>query len=631
MTTTPALDGFELHLEPPVHALALDAVTIDDRLDEPFEVELLLRSELADLELAGLTHRRASLAFPTPLGTLTMHGLVARASEESSEERGLSRYRLRVVPLAWLATLREDCRIFQAKPIDAVVTEVLEGIGSPPPEVRLTQPLPSREYLTQFRESDWDFARRLLADEGVSLRGLHDGSGRLVLTDDLAGSAERVGNPIPFRPHGELRVTGPHVSGARFATAVVSGSATVRDHDFERPRLRLEGHAAVALDAEATLERYGFERHSSRIGGDDERRANLRLEEARTARTTAEFDASFALPPGSVFTLAEHPRAEANVEWLVVRCVTDARLEGSSHRLHCVPASARHRPRRLPKPLVLGAQTAVVVGEAGREIDVDRHGRVIVKFPWDRRVATSGTTRRVRVSQGWAGPGYGFVCLPRVGDEVIVEHLGGDPDEPLVVGRVHDGAALPPQPLPEHASRSTWRSRSTPDSDGFNELTFEDAAGAELVYVHAERDVAVEVKHDVDLQVVGDVRSHVRGNTSGGVLGNGSLNVNGDVTVDIGGTAKVHAATIQGSADGNLVLSAGAERHDESANHFVATGGFYARASSVAQFVTPHFHVFSGGIRLVAGGSEIALTSGGITIKSGGPVTVNGSVIKLNC
>lgn len=223
------------------------------------------------------------------------------------------------------------------------------------------------------------------------------------------------------------------------------------------------------------------------------------------------------------------------------------------------------------------------------------------------------------------------MCIPRIGDEVIVDFLDGDPDQPIIVGRVHNGVNPTPQKLPEQKAWSTWRTRSTPGGNGFNEITLDDAAGAERFYVHAQRDAIVEVENDVHARVKGNVNGLVRGNGSGGIQGTGKLSINGDASLKVGGDLAIDVAgSINATAGSNIVLSAGDQRQDESTNHFIRTGGLYVSAQSVAQFNTAHFHVNAGDIRLRAGGSEIHITSGGINIKSGGDVVVNGAVIKLN-
>jgi type VI secretion system secreted protein VgrG len=646
--TAPVISGEEwkLYVEN-APTLDIDEICFDDAVDDLYRVEIVARCADHALDLRELAGSRLLLSFQTPLGRATVIGLIANAALENIEESGISRFRLIAMSPVWLTTLRKACRIFQYKTVAVLVEELLGEYEGQIPVVDRSrvQGHAVRRYVTQYKESDWEFVRRLLADDGVSMFPLHDGSGRVLLIDDTR-AATGVSAPIRFVAHSQLAPTGFHVHHAHIETAVATKSVTRRDYDWPHPNLKIDGKAVAipALAVERPLEDYqydaGFvyrEREISIIEDPEAPRqpqfdsyAQKRLEEVR-APVRATFDCNFHLPAGAAFWLADHPRDDANIEWLVLRATTRAAGRNSSHRLHCVPLTQRHRPRILPKPRIIGTQTAFVVGEPGKEIDVNEDGQVRVKFHWDRRKKSHDTSRWLRVSQGWAGPAYGFVAHPRVGDEVIVDFLDGDPDLPIVIGRVFNGVNVAPQTLPAQATRTTWRSRTSPGGEGFNELSFEDAAKAELVYLRAQRDAEVDVLTDVRIRVGGHVYSNVKGNTTSGVQGSGSLSIKGDADVDIGGDLKLHAVNINASADANIVLSAGDQRHDESTNHFVKTSGFYVRAGGVAQFVTPNFHVFSGNIRLVAGGSEIEITNGGIAIKSSGPVTINGSVVKLNC
>ncbi len=617
-------------------AFDVHEVAFTDAVDDLFRLELVLRSRDHDVDLGKLAGSPIVLTIPAPETPLIVNALIASLGQESLEERGDSFYRLVAVPPTWLTTQRRNSRIFRQHSVVDIVVSVLAEYGGliPPPRVRLGEHPPAREHVTQYDESDWDFVRRIVADEGILLTSAHDGSGRLALTDEVTSPEIRLFKPIPFIAESNLVAGKFHVRQARFEVAIAPSAITLRDFDYERPRLELEG-AAVAEDAakcEQPLENYGFCVGAFADGDRGRNRAQSHLELARRETRLAHFDANFSLAPGTAFRLADHARSDANVEWLVVRSELHCQALSARHVLHCTPLSQQQRPRRWEKPRMLGTQTAFVVGEPGREIDVDGQGRVCVKFHWDRRADTHSTTRRVRVSQGWAGPGYGFVCLPRVGDEVVVDFLLGDPDQPLIVGRVHNGAAPAPQSFPKDATVSTWRSRSSPGGEGYNELSFDDAAGRELVFMHAQRDVAVEVLHDVSVRVEGHVTSNVKGNATGGVVGDGSINISGSADVVVSGPLSLHAAKIDASADGDILFAAGGDRHDESGgNHFVKTNGLYVDAKGVAHFVTPNFHVYSSNILLKAGGSTIALTGGGIDITSGGPVTINGSVIKLNC
>ncbi|MCA9619486.1 MAG: type VI secretion system tip protein VgrG, partial [Myxococcales bacterium] len=595
-----------------------------------FGLDVVFHSPRHDLAPEDYLGQRAEIDLDAPL-PFSLRGIVTRFHAETTEPTGVSRYRLHIAPTLWLLSQRLTSRIFQelspSQMVAAIAAEHGELVDAP--VVRLGREEIAREYTVQYGESDLDFVRRLLADHGISFV---TGLGRAaVLSDALRSLAEAVPSLI-FRPEAGLGASAPHVLEASFETVLAPSAAIVADYDQERPPVQLLGRA-IDVDAMGAERRLG--RDEFAVGKfDDEagasRRAVDRLWGARSRREVARLRLSFPVVAGRVLRLVDHPKERHNGEWLVVGARSRVTPSGAQHEVQVIGVDAPHRPAPLPTPRVIGTQTAFVVGEPGREIDVDSQGRVCLRFHWDRRAKSHETTRRVRVSQGWAGPGYGFVCLPRVGDEVVVDFLDGDPDRPIVVGRVHNGVSPPPQQLEEQQAWSTWRSRSTPGGDGFNELTFDDAAGAERVYLHAQRDLIAEVENDAHVTVKGHVYGNVFGNGCGRVGGDLSLDLEGDVDVSISGNLKVDATDIAVHARGEMHLSSDGPRIDESPNHRIGTGGLIMEASAATYVVTPHFHVLSGNIVLDAGGSKIAISSGGIAIESSGPVTINGSVIKLN-
>ncbi len=289
------------------------------------------------------------------------------------------------------------------------------------------------------------------------------------------------------------------------------------------------------------------------------------------------------------------------------------------------------RPPRRAKPRVHGTQTAFVVGGYGKEIDVDPLGRVDVEFRWDRRDRKiGGLSRRVRVSQGWAGPGSGFVMLPRVGDEVIVSYLDGDPDEPIVIGRVHNAVIATPLTLPKEQTQSVWRSRSSPGGAGFNQILMEDAAGAERLDLRAERDFRTDTGRNSATTVGVDQSTKIGGHSSIVVAGTQSISA-GAVAISAG-PYKINAQTVTINASVAMTRSAGDVMKDNSTNHFIETGGLWVSATSIVQMMASRILLQGDAeVTLVSGGSAITITPGGITIASKGPVTVTGSIIKLNC
>jgi type VI secretion system secreted protein VgrG len=298
-------------------------------------------------------------------------------------------------------------------------------------------------------------------------------------------------------------------------------------------------------------------------------------------------------------------------------------------------AAQRYMPRLLEEPRIHGIQTAVVVGAEGTEIDVDKLGRVLLAFRWDRRDPKSGApTRRVRVSQGWSGTDRGFVTLPRVGDEVLVAYLDGDPANPLVVGRVHNAASVSPLKLPSEAAHSVWKSRSTPGGKGYNEIRMDDTAGAEKLTMHAQRDFKQVVENDAET-VVG--RNETRT-----VKGNRTEKVKGDRTIEADGALNLQGKTVNLVSDTDMDIHSGkymqitsdTNRDDHTVGfHTIKAGAaLFLKSDSAVQIVAPVIHAFGEAeIHLQVGGSSIHITSGGIEITSSGDVEVNGGLVKLNC
>jgi type VI secretion system secreted protein VgrG len=278
----------------------------------------------------------------------------------------------------------------------------------------------------------------------------------------------------------------------------------------------------------------------------------------------------------------------------------------------------------------------------GREINTNKQGDARIRFAWDERPKEPGvaSSRWVRVSEPWGGVGYGAMWTPRVGDLVVVGFREGDPDDPLIVGRAYSTQMPAPYDAAKHPTVSTFKTRSSPGGDGFNELRFEDAAGAERVDLTAQRDLDVKVGRDCtvtigrheSVTVRGDVRRTVVGRQVDAVDGDAELSSKGQLTISGVGVEINSSKTMKLHAAGDMTLSTDANRTDQThGNHFIQSGSTYMRSQDVVQVVAPHFHVFADDIRLVRGGSSIVISNSGITITSTGDVEVNGAYVKLNC
>lgn len=514
-----------------------------EALSEPFlfEVDFTPHGD-ESLEPADLVGTEAQLHIKNDVSERFVHG-VAEAVQFTGLRATRPHYSLRLVPRVALLGHTEDSRIFQELSVPEIAKKVLDewkvvhafGAKRQSAPGGLSANYPKREYCTQYRETDLAFLSRLLEEEGIGwLFDQADGKHTLVLVDEPAafqpidGEAE-----LPFREADSAADEAvEHVFHPAREQRVSSGRTTVRDFDFTRPALVLE--ASSQAKSQTDLELYGF----GLAYADDsplKRLAKVRLEEARVESDTVEGHSnSLRLLPGTTFEIKDAPTdalgGKVQVLWMRHEA---AWREGSSSATYDASYGAQRsgsawRPeRRTPRPLIAGTQTAWVVGPAGEEIHTDRHGRIKVQFHWDRLGKKDDKASCfVRVSQPWAGPGWGVLRLPRIGQEVLVRFLDGDPDRPLVGGAVYDGTNQPPITLPDNKTQSTLRSDSSLGGGGDNELRFEDAKGAEDVLLHAQKDENIVVENDK--------RQEVHSNETLAVDKDRTRSVGGNLVVSVG-------------------------------------------------------------------------------------------------
>jgi type VI secretion system secreted protein VgrG len=545
-----------------------------------------------------------------------VRGIVRAMEQRTAVPSGASLYVWTIVPPLWLTTQREDCRIFQNTSVPDIVSAVLAGPGYagriPAPVRTLAAEAPAREYVVQYGESDWAFLSRILADEGIAGYFDHTNGSVWVLVDDTPALApDGAAEAIPFSDPAHLNpiVAGkpdvPHVQTAAIRSCVETSAVALRDFDFEKPDLVLEAKKEAGADP---LEAYAFEvgKFADQPVGDT--RAQRRLDAYRGTRRRIACTGNFAMVAGARMSLVDHPRADLAGSFLVVRAhtVLEAGKEGT-HELELMDLAQPFRPPLLPKPRIHGTQTALVVGAEGQEIDVDKHGRVVVAFRWDRRDPRSGEpTRRVRVAQGWAGTDRGFVMLPRIKDEVIVAYLDGDPDQPIIVGRVHNGVSAAPLSLPADKAISVWRSRSTPGGAGYNEILMDDAAGAERLSMHAQRDFGEVIGRNATAVVGNDEERTVNGNQTTTIKGNQTISVSGSKRQGVVGGWSINAQDITVNAK---KITSDAEDMDVGAGHMVL------RSDGTIEIVATR-------ILLQTSGSTIDMTAG--------EIVMNAPMIKLN-
>jgi len=490
-----------------------------ESISAPFEFRVGMLSENAQIDIKGMLQTSATISLITGDGTTRyINGVWREIRHVEVGQENLSVYEGILVPSLWFLTLTSDCRIFQNMTVPDIVSKVLKGSGVTDFRLSLQKTYPEREYCVQYRETNLNFVSRLLEDEGIFYFFEHKESAHtLVLADDPAAVEECPGQATAyFSLHQKSWDEEDGVTALEPCASVYTGKISLTDYNFETPRTAL----LVSIGNDDEVYDYPGD-YTERSDG--ERISRIRLEEKEVFQSRVTGGSRCRLfVPGYRFKLQEHFRDDANVDYTLVsiqHSASDVSYFAASkadepfsfaNTFDAIPRATPFRPARsTPKPLIQGVQTALVVGKSGEEIWVDSYGRVKVQFYWDRLgQKDEKSSCWVRVSQIWAGKNWGWVSLPRIGQEVIVDFLEGDPDRPIITGRVYNADQQTPYALPDNQTQTGIKTRSSKGggSDNCNEIRFEDKKDSEELYVHAEKDMNTSVEHD-DGQTVGNNRT----------------------------------------------------------------------------------------------------------------------------
>jgi type VI secretion system secreted protein VgrG len=492
-------------------------------------------------------------------------GIVSRFVAGPLNRRKLRTYRAEVVPWPWLLTRTTDCRIFQNLSTPDIITTIFKDFGFNDYALELKGSYPKREYCVQYRETAFNFISRLMEHEGIFYFFRHeDGKHTMVLANATSSYADVPESPVEYSP-GSLAPN--HVHTWEHHYEFRSGKWTRTDYNFESPSTNLLTSTGTVIDLPDAPKYELFDYPGEYVVKDvGNPVTKVRMEEEEAGYSVvngASHCCTFT--PGGKFTLEKHDVDAENGDYLITsirHAATEmsygSTANGSNYNnlFTCIPAAVIYRPpRATPKPMVQGLQTAVVTGPAGEEIYVDKYGRIKVQFFWDRRgKKDANTSCWVRVAEQWAGTNWGFVCNPRIGQEVIVDFLEGDPDRPLITGRVYNAEQMPPYDLPGNMTQSGIKSRSSKGGApaNYNELRFEDKKGSELITLHAEKDQSIEVEHD-EAHWVGhdrtktidhDETTHVKHDRTETVDNNETITIHGNRTETVDKDEKI---TIHGN------------------------------------------------------------------------------------
>jgi type VI secretion system secreted protein VgrG len=675
--TTPLDDG----------VVVLERMDGHETLGQPFSYDLSLLSRETDIDLSKLLGQPMTVHVNLPPGgTRHFNGIVTHASHLDTEE-GHQRYLVTLEP--WLALLdyEADCRIYQDMSVPEILKEVFRRADFSDLDDSLDDgAYPKLEYVVQYRETDFNFVSRLMEGAGIYYFFRHDESKHTLVLADSPAAHDTVDDygEVEFFPQRESsRGEKEHLFSWVVQQRIRSGGFAATDFDFKAPRTALLSVLSLPQDyAHADTEVFDYPGDFlNRSEGDTvvRRRLEERQWEHEVVRASGDVR---GISSGDLFTLTGHPRDDQNKEYLIVGAIYNihvgdyesGREDGQEEfrsGLFLLDSQVQFRPVvRARKHRIEGPQTAIVVGPAGEEIHTDNYGRVMVQFHWDRYgMSDERSSCWVRVSQSWAGATWGGIHIPRIGQEVIVDFLEGDPDRPVITGRVYNADNMPPYALPDNKTQSGIKSRSTPSGapSNFNELRFEDKKGSELVNLQAEKDLTSLVKHDED-RSVGNDRSTEIGHDETITVGNNrtetvskqeSITVGGDRQESVGKSETVTIGTTRALTVGtNETIQIGGKRADSVAkDESISVGGSQTLSVGKNQSID-----VGGGLTLSVGGDEsltvsgdltvdvgkgetrnvgkklaitakdqITLTSGSasITLKSNGDITINGANITL--
>jgi type VI secretion system secreted protein VgrG len=652
--------------------LLLKSCVITEQLGRPFVIKADLLSEDPAVDFLELIGKGVTIRWRMPeengAGAKRHFSGYVSSFVQRPRADGFYRYEATIVPWLWFLTRTADCRIFHSAmteppeemTVPGIIKKVFKDHGFDDVTPALTATYRTMDHCVQYRETDFNFVSRLMEQEGIYyyFEQVEDGSvikHKLKLVDAKSAHSENPGyETIKYRATAEAAgdARGNMLSWSR-VRQVQPGTYKVTDFDFKRPNTSLLGsgtqerqHSNSAFEIYDNAANYADEEP----GDHGDQYGKLRIEELQTQHDIVLGSSDCpGILCGSKFTLEGHPRADENGSYLVVgvtyQCTAETYKQGAGQSegkvfvcdFAAIPADSAFRPARTTsRPRIQGPQTAIVVGKAGEEILTDEFGRIKVQFHWDRySPANENSPCWVRVSQLWAGKNWGAVFLPRIGQEVIVEFLDGNPDRPIVTGAVYNGESKPPYPLPDNATMSTIKSNSSKGGQGFNEIRFEDKKGSEQVFMHAEKDQDLRVKHDKKEWIGND--SHlivkakqmelVEGDKHGHVKGDQLLKVDGDLGTSVTGNEIIKITGNQHAAvTGNHHLKVTGDVR------ISATGNADIKATQNAALeASMNTHVKGGMVVVIEAGMQLSLKAGSNFIDIGpSGISIQGTMVNIN-
>ena len=637
----------------PAKDLMFESMTASAGLSMLGEMQLGLVSEKPDLKPEDLLGKPMTVSVALRDDKQRhFHGYVTRFGIGAHRGRYFG-YQASVRPWLWFLTRTADCRIFQEQSVPDIVKKVFEDHGNASFEFKLFRSYRKWVYCVQYRETDYNFVARLLEHEGIYWYIEHgDGTSKVVLVDSQSAHDAAPGyESLPYYENaGGSSPDTECVSDWSFASEVETDKVLLTSYDFERPSTSLKADAKKSHKYSLPdFEMFDFQGDYI-VTGDGTQWAEDRLDERQSRFQMAQGGSNaHGIEVGRLLKLAKHPRADQNDKYLITAIAVNAHVDayesnGNAGAFRCdfsaIPSGQQFRPpRRTPKPFVQGPQTAVVVGPGGEEIFTDKYGRVKVQFHWDRLgKKNEKSSCWVRVSHPWAGKNFGAIHIPRMGQEVVVDFLEGDPDQPLITGRVYNAEQMPPWDLPANATQSGILTRSSKGGSAANAnaLRFEDKKGSEQVWLHAEKNQDIEVEndethwvgHDRTKTIDHDETSHIKHDRTETVDNNETITVHGmrTETVDKDETITIHQNRTE-KVDLNEKISIGVNRTESvGANETITVSGnrsITVAGSETAKVALQRTHLVGVNETIGVGGAQEIGVGGFQAVVVGAYQTIN--------
>lgn len=614
--------------------LLLHKAEIVEELGRPFNIELELVSDDEEISLDDILGQNVTIRLETDDESRFFNGIVTEFFQKENTAKTAC-FGAVVKPWLWLLTLSENCRMFQEMTYPDIIKSVFNDLGFSDFEDQLSGSYSSQEYVVQYNESDFNFVSRIMEQEGIYYYFTHtNGKHSMILADD--SSVQPSVGDVPFYEKEEsaniIDVEG--IVKWENYRKVRTGGISLGDFDFTTPSKNLSSVTADPKTSSlSSLQKFNYPgKYSEQANGKNYTKILMEKENVHYDQKYSEGNARH-LYAGCQFKLIDHHRDDQNDEYLIVKhfCVLKSEEyfaenpgeeeETFTSTFTSIPAKVAYRPQCLAiKPKITGPQTAIVVGKSGEEIWTDQYGRIKVLFHWDRYAdADEKSSCWIRVSQTWAGKNWGAIRIPRIGQEVLVDFIHGDPDNPIVIGSVYNGSTMPPYELPANATISGVKSRSSKGGGGFNEIRFEDKKGEEQIFVHGEKNQDTNIKNDCfetigndrHLIVKNDQIELVENNRSEEVKADHVEKIGKDRHLEVAGKeAKKVAKTLSLSVTGDVA-------EVFKANHSMqVTDDSYIKGTNICIEASDN-------ITLKVGKSTIAISSDGIAIETTGDIKLD--------